>query len=265
MDSSDSSTYCIRPYFMNMKNFKYKGKSYPVDFDLLTKNSIFFHNNKNKYENTNDIDLIEGPIELDDDVIQSFIICCENTNFPLNDSNIFGIRQLSCHYEVSNLTKIINEYIKKKPDLFLKSCFYNILQNENELTKQKDEEFISDNFIKIIHYDDLLNCPVSTLHRILYKYRLNNDNLNEAEEKEIIDFLFKYLKKNGKNASVLFQNLNLLRNNIIPRLINECQDIFDFRMIDSQSLFQQLMKYHLQSLNNRSRYLLQNLAYLMNS
>lgn len=66
------------------------------------------------------------------------------------------------------------------------------------------------------------------------------NKLNETNQKQILEFLFKYLEKHGKKASVLFSNINLenIRMDAFSRLINDYSDTFDFNMINSKTLIQ---------------------------
>lgn len=88
----------------------------------------------------------------------------------------------------------------------------------------------------------MLDLSVSSLYNILYRYDLFN-NINENDESKLIDFLFKYLNNKGRDASILFQKLDFRKNNIMPRLINECSEIFNFDMVNPQSLMQILNEY----------------------
>lgn len=49
---------------------------------------------------------------------------------------------------------------------------------------------------------NLLNIPISSMRRIIQIYRKNHQENDEYFE--INQFLYKYLEKNGKNASILF-------------------------------------------------------------
>ena len=144
----------------------------------------------------------------------TFVKCCQNEKIEINESNVFAIRQLSYHYEVHTLQNIINEYISSSPLLFYKSCVFNLLTNNDAKPNQDDEKIISKCIFDIIDDEVLLKLPIPILDRILNNYTLNMNELDENQQNQIINFLYKYLQKNKKEASSLFLNLNLDKSKI---------------------------------------------------
>lgn len=49
--------------------------------------------------------------ELSPESITTFILCCENKDFHINESNVFNLRFLSVRYEVPKLRIITKKYI----------------------------------------------------------------------------------------------------------------------------------------------------------
>ena len=54
-NSSGFPVHIKKQAIINTKYFVYQHKQYPVDFDLLKKNSIYFYENQNKFQNVNEI------------------------------------------------------------------------------------------------------------------------------------------------------------------------------------------------------------------
>ena len=78
---------------------------------------------------------------------------------------------------------------------------------------------------------------ISSIDRIINIYFMNK-NRDLSEEKEVINFLFRYLEKEGRKGSILFRYLHnsLERYNIILRLYSQFRYKFEFDIVNS-SLF----------------------------
>lgn len=80
---------------------------------------------------------------------------------------------------------------------------------------------------------NLLNIPISSMRRIIQIYRKNHQENDEYFE--INQFLYKYLEKNGKNASILFEGIDLRKDtNILYKLLNS--ETFDAHFVDERYL-----------------------------
>ena len=97
MSNKTEEKYCISPIVRNNKNFIYKGKKYPINFDSVKNNSLYFYSNCDKFTEEN-IELQEN-IEINEFTIETFINCCENKEFTVNESNVFQLNYLSKKYE----------------------------------------------------------------------------------------------------------------------------------------------------------------------
>lgn len=80
---NSSITFQINQDFKeSMKNFIYKGKTFPFDFDIFKQNSKYFFQNRKILKNVKNINLLneeeEKIINLSDESIQAFINCCQN-------------------------------------------------------------------------------------------------------------------------------------------------------------------------------------------
>lgn len=98
------------------------------------------------------------------------------------------------------------------------------------------EDMISDSLEDYIQDDRLLSLHISTLYRILRRYRLKKQN--QQTKKEVVDFVFKVLKEKGREASVLFSEIDFgdAKIECINRLLNEFSTEFDFNFINSSLL-----------------------------
>lgn len=95
------------------------------------------------------------------------------------------------------------------------------------------ENDIALNLIKHIHEKEFINRDLSSLDRIIQTY-FNLQNRGAKEEKEVIEFLFSYLDKNGEDASILFTHIQHTqeRYNIIKRIYTEYRNKFDFSLVN---------------------------------
>lgn len=242
--NQNKPTYSLKPLIRANKNFIYKNKKYPIDFILVAQNSNYFFSRRDQYDEIHDIVLPEEHITISEDSIHCFISSCQNEFFDINDSNVLSLHHLSIKYEVPCLLNLTDQYIKEHDkSLIFQSIQYKYeLQNSEETnvlnSLENDENTIAINLFDYIDNEQLVNLPIPVLYRIINNPRLDFDQLNQTNKKQLIDFLFKCLKRHKKEASVLFVNLNLenQRVEIFSKLINEYSDVFDFSMINSKFL-----------------------------
>lgn len=88
---NSSITFQINQDFKeSMKNFIYKGKTFPFDFDIFKQNSKYFFQNRKILKNVKNINLLneeeEKIINLSDESIQAFINCCQNQMCQINNT-----------------------------------------------------------------------------------------------------------------------------------------------------------------------------------
>lgn len=236
MSSSNPGTSSPKRRIRNQKNLVYKGKKYVIDFDLLKHYSDAIYNHEEDYKNTNDINIPEELNEVNDSVITLFIkfIHNEHISEDINDSNVLGLRQLCNHYDVPELKEIVEKYISQNPNLVFQTFLLKLTSNQGIQIDTEEEKNVSHNFFDFIDNELMLRIPVPTMYRILNNYDLKMSDLNENESKRLLNFLFKYLRENGKRASALFSTIDIQRSRIelIPTLLNEYSDVFDFNMIN---------------------------------
>ena len=121
----------------NKKYFIYRDKEYPVDFDLLKKNSDYFFKFQNEFTNTTNINLIdkeeENDLKFSEDCIRVFISCCHNEECMISKSSVIGLQYLARKYEFQALLKATSKIISEHwTDLLFSSLLF---KNYNEQTK----------------------------------------------------------------------------------------------------------------------------------
>lgn len=225
------------------KNIIYKEKSYPIDFMVLTRYSLFFYEKQNEYKDIKNIEISDNGIEIHEDSIKNFILFCqfEHSKIHITNSNVFSLRQLAIDYNVPGLIKITNDHITtNNKDLVIQSLYHHYLHNHPD---NDDEDYISAHFFDYINDTRLIKLPVAILYRILNNSNIQKiDDMDDQHRNQIFDFMFKCLDEHKKSASILFKNCDLNDANIdiINRLLNDYKDIFDFNMINTKETLKRI-------------------------
>ena len=221
-------------------SFVYKGKKFPFNMKLFKCFSQYFKINKQQFANTTEIDIFNDQnekINLSESSINDFINFCQSREITLNKDNSPSLHMLAKKYQVSSLIKLTTEFIfKHQKEIVID--FYILNQDEEDFDKAKYEEIISKDFLNYINDDKLLLLPIPVLHRIMTKYYQKNSEQTviETNQSEITEFLFKCLDTFGREASVLFEHIDLSRSNDSIRRLLQYGDKFDFHFINSQHL-----------------------------
>lgn len=234
--------YSIQPNIRTNKTFSYKGKMYPIDFNLVISNSDFFFHNQKKYEKIDDIPL-EFPIDIPDLAIENFVLCCQNKKFQISDSIIFPLNYLSHFFNVENLTRITDKYISNNHGklLFKSILFKQENQNRGQIDISNEEDTIALHFNEYIDNEQLFTLPITNIYRIVSKVSKNSKKV--VTESQMINFLFKCLDKYSRSASALFIDFDFYgRSDVIQKLIDNYSKIFDFEYLNSKTTFQLLSK-----------------------
>lgn len=244
MSNNIEEEHLIGPIIRNDKNFIYKGKKYPISFESVKSNSNYFYINSDEFKGEN-IEL-QIEIEISEDTIKSFINCCHNEKFKINEANVFQLDYLSKKYEVPKLTRITQEYISRpNTNLAFQSLLFKnqLRKNHQQLSVEKiindtskEEEIICERLIEFLNEEQFIDLPIPFIDRILKKYL--KDNKEEESINKIVEFLFKCLDKHHRKASVLFLNIDMENQpkDLVVRLLNDYGEIFDFNMINLKSL-----------------------------
>ena len=106
----------ISPTFRKTKYFVFRNKKYPFDYDIFNKNSYFFVENKNQYENVEYIDLFnekESEVfqNITDKAITDFISLMQNKECQIDISDIHYIQCLSQKFKAETLSQDISNMI----------------------------------------------------------------------------------------------------------------------------------------------------------
>ena len=110
----DKLIISLKPIIRYNKNFIYKCKRYPIDFNLIKSNSNYFYERRDEYENMEDIELDNELIDFSENCISCFISACHNENFEINSDNVFSLHELSVKFEVPSLTSITDAFVKNQ-------------------------------------------------------------------------------------------------------------------------------------------------------
>lgn len=192
--------------------FVYKDKKYPFKFDFFKYASNYFSTNKDELENRKEISLfdtdIEHKITIKDEIIKDFINFVQSKKIPLNKENVILLNYLSTKYEVSKLEEITNEFIKEEESELVLELIYEH-QNDLIFNTSKYEKIISAQIEKYIDDDRLLDINIPILYRIFQQY-FNEHQPNKTIKKRIYDFFIQIVDKYGREASILFDGIDLI-------------------------------------------------------
>lgn len=177
--NSDSFSFHItKQQVRNKKCFVYHNKEYPIDYDILKKNSNYIFNNQEKFENTQYIELIneeEENIRISDESIQAFILSCQNKPSTINKSSIISLQYLAYKFEFVELIEVTDKYISQHSnELIFPTLLFKISQKyENKKTfcdTSKEENFISDHLKDFIQKEEMLSLPIPILYNIFKRF-----------------------------------------------------------------------------------------------
>lgn len=140
------------------------------------------------------------------------------------------------------MTELTKKYISSHNDE-LAIQFLIMYSNDPTISTEEYEEIISEHFLKYIQDKRLFDIQLPILYRIFTKYQEMNGN-EVLNNQNIVDFLFKCLDKYGRQASVLFTNVDFrfLQHNCLDSLLTKYSKIFDFSYINFaflKSLYEQ--------------------------
>ena len=165
----------------NRKYFVYEDKKYPIDFDLLVKNSNYFYKNREQYANIEYINLLnesDDEINIPEEAIEAFITSCQNEQCQISLSSILALQYLSYKYEYPEIISITENFCQEHNDEFIfESLFFKTKQRSTKEEKffdtTKEEEIISSNLERYIKEKRMLNLPIPVLDRIIKGSKLN--------------------------------------------------------------------------------------------
>ena len=125
----------------NKKYFIYHNKEYPIDYDLLKKNSNYFFNNQAQFEDSQYIELVdekEEYINFSDESIQAFISCCQNEPCSIHSSSVIPLQYLANKYEFSELIEVTEKFISQhSSELVFPTLLFKISKNKSNFQKKR--------------------------------------------------------------------------------------------------------------------------------
>lgn len=197
---------------------------------IVTRNIQYVARNQELFDQNQTISLIdelsEPTFNLTDENINAFIKFIQRKKILIDDDNVVPLNYLAKKYEVASLINITNDYLaQNNSKLALK--ILSIHQDDPSLDTEMYEQIISQNLKNYIQDEDLLTLKIPVLYRILEQSKLKDDR------KEINEFLFKCLKKFGRESSCLFAfaDFNDERCEDLKLLLRDFSDVFDFHFI----------------------------------
>lgn len=183
MKASKMSFQITKKTVKNIKTFLYRGKSFEFDFNLFKENSIYCYENRQFYKCNETINLLDGNeekvIDLSDEVITTFINCCEGNACQIDTSNVIPLQFLSYKYDVLQLIEATDKFISDDFDnialqsIIFKSQISNT-ENEKWMIKYtdctKEESIITTRLADYFNTKDIFNLNISILERIIRNF-----------------------------------------------------------------------------------------------
>lgn len=231
-----SSNYVkIQDEFPDTHFFIYHSKKYPIKIDFFKLSSKYIARNQELFDQSKIISLIDESSELilnlTDENINMFIKFVQHKKILIDNENVVPLNFLANKFEVTSLINITNDYLaQNKSNLALK--ILSIHQNDPTLDTKAYEQIISQNLQYYIQDELLLTLKIPILYRILEQSKLKD------HRKEINVFLFKCLKKFGRESSCLFTfaDFDGERLEDLTLLLRDFSDIFDFHFIETKMI-----------------------------
>lgn len=228
----------IKEEFPCTHYFVYKNKEYQINFEFFKCYSNFFLNNQQELQLQKCIPLLdkksEKSVNLSEESIQDFINFVHRKQIMLTDENVIPLNYLAKIYEIPLLLDVTKEFISTNQN-YLALQILSLHQNDTQFQAEELEEIISDKFLDYIDDRRLLTLKIPILNRILTKFLyVRKSQLKEDENDKVMIFLFKCLDCFGRDASILFSNINFEneRSKYLNHLMTNYAHKFDFHFIN---------------------------------
>lgn len=226
--------------------FVYKDKEYPFNFYLFICSSKYFFKNQEEIKSSEKIHLVDEDsdfvLNFSDKTVEDFIRYAQREEICLNHENVSFLNYLAKKYEVQDLIEDTEEYISiHHSELILQ--ILSAYQNDPTFESSTYEDFLADHFVEYLNDDLLLTLKIPIINRALKKF-LDQKSVKKSINTQLFDFLFKYLDKHGREASVLFSYVDFnddVNPEYLSLLLNKYYDNFDFYFINS-TLLKRLIK-----------------------
>ena len=220
----------------NTHYFVYKSQNYPIKFVFFKYASKYFSENKKQLKQTQYIQLVDketmNASDFKPEWIEDFINFVQGKKVTLDESNVLCLNYLSNIYEIDTLQKVTNEYIStNQEDLVLKILYQH--QNDSKIDTSHYEKTISSKIEQFIENDELLKINIPILQRIINKFFSQNKQLKKDQTDKFLTFFMKCLDKYGSLASVLFNEVEIVKSSpqYLDKFMNDYSNVFDFNFL----------------------------------
>lgn len=221
----------------NTHYFVYKSQNYPIKFVFFKYASKYFSENKKQLKQTQYIQLVDketmNASDFKPEWIEDFINFVQGKKVTLDESNVLCLNYLSNIYEIDTLQKVTNEYIStNQEDLVLKILYQH--QNDSKIDTSHYEKTISSKIEQFIENDELLKINIPILQRIINKFFSQNKQLKKDQTDKFLSFFMKCLDKYGSLASVLFNEVEIVKSSpqYLDKFMNDYSNVFDFNFLN---------------------------------
>jgi hypothetical protein len=175
----------------------FKGQLFPICLELLDLFAPKFAQVVRESFGRN----LDLPESITTDCLTQFIKACQREPFSPNPESIYGLFALAHQYDVSLLTKLLNEKIIQNPQKFLVPAFR--FRIDSGLPTTELENQLKQHYLKC-SADDLKQLPTSILHRILQFHPLSDPELFNRT----FDLALELYDRSTSNLSLLFDGVS---------------------------------------------------------
>lgn len=230
----------------------------PIKDDLFLYNPIYHMNRdffsyselfdkKQTTEKINNVNILDeqGNVlftNISDNSIRTFISHCQHQNYHVAREEAINLYFLTKRYGVTSLNKELEDYFSNFSNDTLIQFLIKIDDTQNS-NLDDYEEAISNNLVEFIEDDIMLLIPIPFMYKILEKYFVNHSK-KLISNHQIIEFLFKYLSRYGRKASILFSFIYFGNDELkyLNQLLTEYPKTFDFNFINTKIIKELVQK-----------------------
>ena len=228
---------------MKIIKFYYLNKVYSVNYNLFVKQSNFFDkNDKPEEKSFNLVSEFDSISDFQEEHINTFIqfFNSSDNNIKINESNFLTLYYLSSKFKIDEMSTNVEKYIEKKYKIIIGN-YINNLSKKLATINYIYEQIISHHLMEYIPIkakdgsykkDGLFLLPMQSINRIFSLY-FKQFHIKRIKDEKIIDFLFEYVKQNGREASFLFSTLTFSTKciNHLIDVIDDYRDYIDFKYV----------------------------------
>lgn len=216
--------------------FVYRTKQYPLNFNFLKISSQYVQQNEIEFSQSKYINLLneidENNIDIDEKVIKTFIKYIQQEPIEIHNENVAILNFLGRRYMIKELIESTDEYISNHQTEIILDLLL-IEQNQAKIDTITYEQAISERFLDYIKDKRIFKINISILYRIIKQYK-SHQQKEKQENNDFIKFLFECLDHYGRDASVLFSEIEIdkVQIELVNLLNTKYSKIFDFHFIN---------------------------------